>query len=384
MVFLVALLGVVTAGYAHAEDALSLRFCPAEHVRAYPLDDTGRLQSLQIPGIVLVNRGDAQFRVEQIEISLVDHGRVIDTRRLGEPEITRWVSNGPPLQDVIRSTEFEFCGQALVPPDVILAGPTLTRNEGLLVVDQVFAYDHVRDAVVVTVRGEIAGRAVDVSASVPILTGFAKTRLRFPLEGVWYVGWGPSFHTGHRAHVPEQFALDIARLGSNGSTHRGDGTRFRDYYAYGAIVHAAADGRVVETENTQPEDAAALQKPSENADAFVGRHLASEVAALSSRGPNWAAGNFVLIDHGDGEYSLYAHLRPGSLRVRPGDLVKAGQPIGSLGSSGNSTEPHLHFQVCDRPDPLLCAGIPVDFSNLAILWADLPRALQSGDIVTTR
>jgi murein DD-endopeptidase MepM/ murein hydrolase activator NlpD len=103
-----------------------------------------------------------------------------------------------------------------------------------------------------------------------------------------------------------------------------------------------------------------------------------------AKGANVIAGNYVKIDHGKDEYSFYAHLQPSSVRVHVGDQVKAGDVIGKLGSSGNSTEPHLHFHVCDAPDVLLCAGIPVNFSNITIQWADVPRPIQSGDIVVAK
>jgi len=95
-------------------------------------------------------------------------------------------------------------------------------------------------------------------------------------------------------------------------------------------------------------------------------------------------GNYVMIDHGKSEYSFYAHLQPGSVRVHKGDRVKAGDLIGKLGSSGNSTEPHLHFHVCDSNDPLMSAGIPVNFSNVTIQWADVPRPIQSGDVIIAK
>ena len=91
-----------------------------------------------------------------------------------------------------------------------------------------------------------------------------------------------------------------------------------------------------------------------------------------------------MIDHGKSEYSFYAHLQPGSVRVRGGDQVKAGDVIGKLGSSGNSTEPHLHFQVCDKPDWGMSAGIPVNFSNVTIPLADVARPIQSGDVVIAK
>ncbi len=70
------------------------------------------------------------------------------------------------------------------------------------------------------------------------------------------------------------------------------------------------------------------------------------------------AGNFVELDVGSGHYCLYAHLQPGSLKVKAGDHVKRGQVLGLLGNSGNSTEPHLHFHVTDGPSPLGSEGVP--------------------------
>jgi len=55
--------------------------------------------------------------------------------------------------------------------------------------------------------------------------------------------------------------------------------------------------------------------------------------------------------------------------------------LGSSALPANSTEPHLHFQVCDRPDPLLCVGIPVDFANVEVPAELMPRPLQTGDVV---
>jgi murein DD-endopeptidase MepM/ murein hydrolase activator NlpD len=342
------------------------------------------MQGLLLQGFTVVNQGEAPIKLDEIDISMLANGQVIDNRVLDAAALDRWAGSGPPIQAVIGKYPYEYCGVDIVPTGVTLGGPILQQNQGMIVVQEVFAYDRPRDELRVSVRGTSGGRPVTASASVPIVPGFAKSRFVFPLSGVWYVGVGPGLHAAHRTHPFEEFALDIGQLGDGARTYRGDGLSFRDYYAYGASVLAAADGRAVRVRDGQAENPGALQRPGETTDAYLARHATELDKGVAATDPNWAAGNYVVVDHGGGEYSLYAHLQPGSVRVKVGDQVRAGTVIGKLGSSGNSSEPHLHFQVCDRADPLLCAGIPVDFSNLTILWADGPRALQSGDIVTTR
>ena len=74
------------------------------------------------------------------------------------------------------------------------------------------------------------------------------------------------------------------------------------------------------------------------------------------------AGNHVVLDLGHGEYALLAHMQRGSVRVRVGDRVRTGDVLGLTGNSGNSSEPHLHFHVQDRPGLFGGArGLPVSF-----------------------
>lgn len=75
-------------------------------------------------------------------------------------------------------------------------------------------------------------------------------------------------------------------------------------------------------------------------------------------------GNHVVIDHGDDVYSLYAHVRKASASVAVGDRVREGDVIGQIGNSGNTSEPHVHFQLMDRPEPLRAAGLPFRFRDI--------------------
>jgi murein DD-endopeptidase MepM/ murein hydrolase activator NlpD len=74
-------------------------------------------------------------------------------------------------------------------------------------------------------------------------------------------------------------------------------------------------------------------------------------------------GNNVVIDAGDGSYAVLAHLQRGSAQVREGQRVRAGDVIGRCGNSGNSSEPHLHFQLMEHPRALIAAGLPLRFRD---------------------
>jgi murein DD-endopeptidase MepM/ murein hydrolase activator NlpD len=81
-------------------------------------------------------------------------------------------------------------------------------------------------------------------------------------------------------------------------------------------------------------------------------------------------GNSIILDIGQGRYAAYAHLQPGSLRVKVGDRVKRGQVLGLVGNSGNSDQPHLHFQVVDRNSLLESEGVPYVLESFQVRGKD--------------
>lgn len=371
-----------SATAAATAPSVEIRFCPASAVRTYPLESQRDVQSLLLQNVAIINHNQSAFKISAIELELLQSGQVLETKKLDEKTIQFFVDRGAKAQaaGILKQVAFQFCGADLIAPSIKLAGPNLEKDQALLITSQIFAFRGKRDAVRVRVRGNVNGKAVEITGTLPTKSEFARNNYIFPLRGVAYVGVGASLHTPHRWVIPEEFALDIAKLGDTGLSHKGDGTQFDDYYAYGADVLAVADGRVIEAADNQPEDPSAMQHPDESQEAYFTR-LQKEQAERLEKGS--ILGNYLVIDHGQSEFSLYAHLKPGSVRVKKGDQVKAGDVIGNLGSSGNSTEPHLHFQLTDKPS-LGGAGIPMNFSNITIMWADLPRALQSGDIVIAK
>jgi murein DD-endopeptidase MepM/ murein hydrolase activator NlpD len=167
--------------------------------------------------------------------------------------------------------------------------------------------------------------------------------------GEWLAANGPSSTSGHRralipvagqAHIAQRFAIDWVRLREDGGTFTGDPKDNKNYRCYGVEALAVADAVVIAVKDGIPEN----------------------VPGLNSRAVpitlETVGGNHVILDLGQGRYAFYAHLQPGSLRVKAGDKVRRGQVVGLVGNSGNSTEPHLHFHIADANSPLGSDGLP--------------------------
>ena len=92
--------------------------------------------------------------------------------------------------------------------------------------------------------------------------------------------------------------------------------------------------------------------------------LVLEAFGRELAGPRQVLGNHVVIDTEDGAHAVLAHLQRGSVTVTPGQLVHCGEVIARCGNSGNSSEPHVHFQLQDHRWPLVAAGLPFAFTGV--------------------
>lgn len=162
-------------------------------------------------------------------------------------------------------------------------------------------------------------------------------------------------------YAGERYAIDFVQMTPEGRIADGPGNVLSNYPFYGDEVLAATAGKVVGVQNGLP-------------DGPIDFELAPREAAD-------AGGNHVVVALGNGIYAFYAHLIPGSVKVRVGQRVKVGQPLGLLGNSGNSNAPHLHFQLMDGPSPLGAEGIPYRFSHFTAegRLANLPQFFGPGD-----
>lgn len=203
------------------------------------------------------------------------------------------------------------------------------------------------------------GAATRVSSQTPV-------KLGPPLRGGrWLAHEGPgaaqSHHWGSLVAVngaltiPQRYALDLVGVDASGHAMRAgvkdiQKSAHADWIGYGTEVLAVADGIVRDARDGEEEHPPLSPQP--------------EPTSLTAHG---LFGNYVVLEIAPGIYASYAHLRKGSVRVKPGESVHRGQLLAQLGQSGNSAAPHLHFQVSDKPTFEGSEGIPYVFERFDYL-----------------
>lgn len=374
-----ALLITASALFAVEARAAEIRLCEDE-IRAAPFNDERAVQSALIQSLAVVNRSDHPVTLTGVSFHLKSRQQVRDTRWLAPADIANAVKQAPQIAMLDQIFPAQFCNGQLLADAKLASSDTLAPGEALVFLYQPFVWRGERDEIEIAVETSLDTALKTDRIARPIVARTSRTKALFPVAGRSFVAVAASFHTPHRWAGIEEFAYDIVALTGNGSTHRGNGAKLGDYAIFGKPVRAIADGKVVAVSNDQADNAAMLKRQGEADDAYLARLLEGQ-AALLMKGMGSVLGNHVVIDHGNGEFSIYAHLKQGSVRPALGASVAAGETIGDVGSSGNSTEPHLHFQICDGPDVATCRPIPASFTDYRLPLELGPRTIQSGDIV---
>lgn len=215
-----------------------------------------------------------------------------------------------------------------------------------------------------SIENTITGAPISVMKGSPPL-------LHPPLSGAHWVAFNSLGGDDHRRAaqaidgkltIAQRFAIDWMQLGPDGRLFHGDSQSNSNFYGYGAEVLAVADATVCDLKDGLPEYSGSNQADSRK-------------ITLDN-----VVGNYITLDLGNQSFALYAHLVPGSLLVKVGDKVKAGQPIAKLGNSGNSDAPHLHFHLVNANSPLAAEGIPYELDHFTQTgFVSGPEILDKGE-----
>jgi hypothetical protein len=208
------------------------------------------------------------------------------------------------------------------------------------------------------------GHRTEQMLRIPVQYYQQKTPLIVPFRGNGVVGqdWITNGGHGgfHGGNSGSEFAVDLRGLDENDAEQKNDADENASAAGWGREILAPAAGTVTYARNDVPDN------PHPGKDPGLYNALHDPIMA--------AAGNCVIIDHGNSEYSVMMHLQQGSVTVKVGERVAAGQVIGRLGNAGNAFGPHLHYQLQSGPRLFHDQGLPFRFQNIDV--APLSRGTQ--------
>jgi murein DD-endopeptidase MepM/ murein hydrolase activator NlpD len=253
------------------------------------------------------------------------------------------------MKDQATLAEFNDRARQQLGKEVKVIKEVVLPNQEYLIYTRLTEFDKVQPRIVVQFTfdpaGKIAGFFVSPEqnpAESKYLDYADKTVLKLPVTGEWtvYQGGRTVFDNYHAASPDQRFAYDLMVIKDGVHQYANKGWELTDFYSFGLPVLTPAAGKIVlavdEFEDNTP------MKPSLE---------------------NPREGNTVVIDHGNGEFSMLAHLKRGSVKVKVGDKVTAGQQIGQCGNSGNSPIPHLHYHLQTTGVWFKGEGLPIQFHD---------------------
>ena len=204
-----------------------------------------------------------------------------------------------------------------------------------------------------------------------ILSYQQKGKFRLPLDGQVLIVTGHRIGEAHRSAFQfssQQFGWDLLPLQNDGlrliKDSFSEDLSAQDFEGFGQAVLAPADGIVVKAADGAPDLEHVGQLP-ENVEYYL---------EDASR----AVGNYVILDHGNQEWSFLAHLRSGSVQVSDGQEVKVSDKLGEMGNSGFSSGPHVHLHFMDSASILSASPLPIELNLEGGTYAP-----QAGEITSS-
>jgi murein DD-endopeptidase MepM/ murein hydrolase activator NlpD len=347
---------VIVSGLANAKDVGVTVMPPV------PLIEQGKHQQLLNCDFRIENATGEQIELSGVEVSVLGESeRLVAQYRVG--------ANG--LSVLVIPNRFVEPGKSLDVFNPLFAFP---EDLSLQKLRFVFTFD----------VGDVASKYLAEIVVQPQAYQ-VKARLRLPVSEAVLVHDGHDFY-GHHRRLDLQhpmaralgwqrnfmrYSYDFVKTDTQGRMFKGDGSRHEDWFGWDAPVLAPAAGKVVMARNDLPDNEKG-KPPAFSREQFIAD-------------PSLMWGNHVVIDHGDNEFSLLAHLRQGSVNVKPGQMVRSSQRVGAIGMSGDAFLVHLHYDLKSGPG-FDADGLPAPFHDIERFtgpgWKKIRQGqVDSGDIV---
>ncbi len=240
------------------------------------------------------------------------------------------------------------------------------------------------DQIVCAIRAESDSDSFSLETAIGLTPYRCVGDYIFPIAGcatIMGTPWNDVF--GHRMANSQEFGFDVVdyRRGEDGRfvlSNPPDSDDVKDYFLFGREVLAVGDGIVVSAGNQWPNHW--VVNPLNYAEERIVK-LTKELLEKGMDFDHAILGNYAIIDHENGEFSLYAHMSEGTVTVDVGDAVKQGQVIGKVGNTSNSDFPHLHFHLMDSKDFQTANGLPVLFKNVPLGQAPISDHRESNSLL---
>ena len=167
-----------------------------------------------------------------------------------------------------------------------------------------------------------------------------------PVKGAWTAGHagGSEIVNYHCAVEAQMYAIDIVKINDKGQFFEGEGKELKDFYTMGENIYSPVAGTIINIVDSLP-------------------NAGISFMPMDTINP---AGNHLVIEFEPDRYVFLAHLDKGSVKVNKGDQVNSGDLIAQAGNSGNTSWPHLHMHIQDKPiiDNKNAIGFPYRFNTM--------------------
>lgn len=370
MPWALALLILILLGFSPAR-ALDVRTVPSDTLYVYAVNEGRGIYDAVIHSFAVVNDQLDAVSLEEIRIEARKDGTLVQSWWVPPTSLlptTKTVADFKGRDELEQLEVYfhaiELAGDTATPA----SSPILVAGTYLLGLSRHLVFPVMPNEIKITAAGKtLSGDMVTAEKVLTVEHYQLKNDYHLPVAGRAYVSASAEPDTNHRWSLAAEFAVDFDALGGDSSRFKTDRSFAEDFYIFGRDVLASADGTVVEVISDQPDTGEYLKAPDEDIEDAIKR-----VTGLNREGarrtPRALCGNRVVIDHGQGEFSLSCHLKQDSVRVAVGDAVRQGQVTGQVGNSGNAGTAHLHFQISDGPDQFTSRSLPVTFSNIRETW----------------